>query len=280
MNAVGGRHLCLLLLAAVVAACACGGSHDSKASQASAGVPGEIRVKVTSVGFDQTSGGHYVLLWDDSESRELPIMVGDNEAQAIMLALHGIRPERPLTHNLLQSVIEQTGNRVDRILIAEVRNGIYYAKIYLDQGRYSIDCRPSDAIALATGANAPIYVQDRLFDLSPAPGERLVVVGKLPATAHALGITVEQLTPELASYFGASIQGGVLVSDVDRAAKKAGVTPGDIVLKVADHQIKALDDFSERMSAVSRGGVRLTLSRDGASRTVTVEGQVNGRQPR
>ena len=74
MNAVGGRHLCLLLLAVVVAACACGGSHDPKASQASAGVPGEIRVKVTSLGYDQTSGGHYVLLRDDSESRELPIM--------------------------------------------------------------------------------------------------------------------------------------------------------------------------------------------------------------
>src|SRR5208282_2605697 len=73
-------------------------------------------------------------------------------------------PERPLTHDLVRSIIGQTGNRVDRIVIGDMRNEVYYATIYMDGGRYTIDSRPSDAIALAMGMNAPIYVNDKLFE--------------------------------------------------------------------------------------------------------------------
>ncbi len=270
MKAVSGRHLCLLLVAAVVAACSCGRS-PSNPSTAAGLSPDEVRVHVARVGFDDGAGSHYVLLLDETESRELPILIGEGEAQAIMFALHGIKPERPFTHDLIRSIIGQTGNRVDRIVIADMRDEIYYATIYLDGGRYSIDSRPSDAIALAMGMNAPIYVNNKLFGSAPTLG--LGAGGKIPATAQALGLTVEQLTPELASYFGQPAGGrGVLVSGVSSPAEKAGVARGDIVVKVGDREVAALGDFSRQVADAKRGGaVTLTLKRGGSSRTVTLE---------
>ena len=278
MKSVGGRHLCLLLLAAVVTACSCGRS-PSNPSTAAELSPDAVRVQVARVGFDDETGSNYVLLLDETESRELPIMIGESEAQAILLALHGIKPERPFTHDLIRSIIGQTGNRVDRIVIADMRDEIYYATIYMDGGRYSIDSRPSDAIALATGMNAPIYVNNKLFGSAPALG--LGASGKIPDTARALGLTVEQLTPDLASYFGQPGGRGVLVSGVSSSAKKAGVARGDIVVKVGDREVTALDDFSRQAAQLKRGGtVTLTLNRGGSNRTVTLESSPAGDAPK
>src|SRR5277367_301244 len=199
MKAVGGRHVCLLLLAAVVAACSCGRSPSDSSASAKLS-PDDVQVQVARVGFDDQTGANYVLLIDQKQSRVLPIMIGESEATAILLALHGVKPERPLTHDLVRSIIGQTGNRVDRIVIGDMRNEVYYATIYMDGGRYTIDSRPSDAIALAMGMNAPIYVNDKLFESAPTLG--LSPSGKIPDTANALGLTVEELTPGLASAFG------------------------------------------------------------------------------
>ncbi len=270
MKAVGGRHLCLLLIAAVVAACSCGRSPSTGASAPAGLSPDDVKVQVSRVGFDNETGSHYVMLADETQSRELPIMIGENEAQAIMFAMRGIKPERPFTHDLIRSIIGQTGNRVDRIEIADMRDEIYYATIYMDGGRYSIDSRPSDAIALAMGMNAPIYVNNKLFGSAPALG--LGAGGKIPDTARALGLTVEQLTPDLASCFGQPGGRGVLVSGVSSSAMKAGVARGDIVIKVGDREVKALDDFSRQAAQIKRGGaVTLTLNRSGSNRTVTLE---------
>ncbi len=269
MKAVGGRHLCLLLIAAVVAACSCGRSPSTGASAPAGLSPDDVKVQVSRVGFDNETGSHYVMLADETQSRELPIMIGENEAQAIMFAMRGIKPERPFTHDLIRSIIGQTGNRVDRIEIADMRDEIYYATIYMDGGRYSIDSRPSDAIALAMGMNAPIYVNNKLFGSAPALG--LGAGGKIPDTARALGLTVEQLTPDLASCFGQPGGRGVLVSGVSSSAMKAGVARGDIVVKVGDREVKALDDFSRQTAQLKRGAVRLTLNRGGSNRTVTLE---------
>ncbi len=278
MRAVGGRFICLWL-AALVAACACGRSPQATggAAQSSIAHPDEVRVHVTSVGFDQATGAHYVLLHDDGQARELPIMIGDNEAQAILLALHNIKPDRPLTHDLLRSVIEETGNRLDRILISDMRDEVFYAKLFLDKGRVTIDSRPSDAIALAMASKAPIYVNSKLFEDAPDAGLGMLPAGKVPQVAHALGMTVEQLTPELAGYFGAPESGGVLVSEVDAAAQKAGVARGDLVVKVGERQVKALDDFEQTIAAArNSGAVNVTIVRSGADRTVML---VNGPAP-
>jgi hypothetical protein len=267
MKAVGGRHFCLLLLAVVMAACSCGRSPASSSASADLS-PDDVKVRVARVGFDDQTGSNYVLLLDPSQSRALPIMIGENEATAILLALHGVKPERPFTHDLIRSIIGQTGNSVDRIVIGDMRDEIYYATIYMDGGRYSIDSRPSDAIALAMGMNAPIYVNDKLFESAPALG--LSASGKIPDTAQALGLTVEQLTPELASAFGTPKAQGVLVSEVDPSARSAGVARGDIITRVGNSDVKALDDFSQEAASIKNGKVTLTLNRAGANYTVTL----------
>jgi uncharacterized protein len=263
MKPVGGIGLCLLLLAAFVEACA--GEHVPAIP------PDQVKVEVSNVGYDRDTQAHYVLLEDRGKGRELPIMIGDNEAQAIMLELHGVKPDRPLTHDLLRSIIEQTGNKIDRVLIGELRDEVYYAKIFMDQGRYAIDSRPSDAIALAMGVNAPIYVSDKLFESAPAVGGAPRTAQE-PELAHGWGITVQPLTPELAGYFGVTGGRGVLVAEVDTGAKKAGVERGDIIVKVGARDIKALDDFSQGVAAVKNGaGVAvLTVNRNGAEQTLTL----------
>jgi bifunctional DNase/RNase len=268
MKAVGATRLGLLLIAAVVAACSCGRPPSTTTTAELS--PDAVKVRVARLGFDDQTGSHYVLLLDETESRELPIMIGENEAQAIMLALHGIKPKRPFTHDLIRSIIGQTGNRVDRVVIADMRDETYYATIYMDGGRYSIDSRPSDAIALAMGMNAPIYVNNKLFQ--PASAPQLGASGKIPDTAQALGLTVEQLTPDLASLFGQPGGHGVLVSGVSSSAEKAGVARGDIVVKLGDREVTALVDFRRQAAKLERGAaVTLTLNRGGTSRTVTLE---------
>ncbi len=266
-KAVGGRHWCLLLLAAVMAACSCGRSPANSSSSAKVS-PDDVKVRVARVGFDDETGSNYVLLLDETRTRSLPIMIGESEATAILLALHGVKPERPFTHDLIRSIIGQTGNSVDRIVIGDMRDEIYYATIYLDGGRYSIDSRPSDAIALAMGMNVPIYVNNKLFESAPALG--MTPGGKIPDTARALGLTVEQLTPDLASAFGQPDGRGVLVSEVDTSAQKAGVARGDIVTKVGDRDIKALDDFNQDVAGIKNRNVAVTLNRDGSTHTVTL----------
>jgi uncharacterized protein len=261
--------VCLLWLA-VLAACSCNRSSESpNITRTSTTAPsGEVRVHVTSVGFDRATGAHYVLLHDDGQARELPIMIGDTEAQAILLALHNVKPDRPLTQDLLRSVIEETGNRLDRILISEMRDEVFYAKIYLDKGKVTIDSRPSDAIALAMASKVPIYVNSSLFE-DTSNGD-MIPSGKVPKTQRALGMTVEQITPELAEYFGGS-GAGVLVSEVDESAKKAGVARGDIVMRVGNHLVQGLDKFGEEVAAAKgQDTLRLTILRDGTARTVTI----------
>ncbi len=258
----GARALCVLLLAGLAACC--------MRQQAGPDIPADqVKVDVRTVGFDRASGAHVVILQDPSNKRELPILIGDNEAQAIMLELHGIKPPRPLTHDLLRDVISETGNHIDRVLIADMRDEVYYAKIFMDRGRYAIDSRPSDAIALAMGTGAPIYVTEKLFESVPATG--LPTAPQEPEVARALGITVQPLTPELASYFGAPEGRGVLVAEVDPQAEKAGVERGDIILRIGTRELKEPDDFSHDVAAAgATQPVTLTLRHDGSERTVTL----------
>jgi uncharacterized protein len=265
-----GHRLCLLLLAALVAACSCQrGKTGAAAIPLARETKGAVEVNVAKVGYDRSQQAHYVLLREDSRGRVLPVYIGDVEAQAIALALHGVKPERPLTADLLSSVIEKTGNHVDRVVIDQVRDEVFFASIYMDNGRYSVDSRPSDAIALAIRAGAPIFVASKLLETS-IPGE-VISRGTLPSTVHALGITVQELTPALGRVFDASAKTGVLVSDVAEPARGAGIQRGDVITRIDGHRIKALGDFSRDVSAAAGGAVTLTLARDGAEHAVTIK---------
>jgi uncharacterized protein len=272
MKAVGRRNLCLLLLAGLAAACACTRSSNTQPARLYQPNIHEVPVQVTNVGFDQDSGEHYVLLEDQSETRDLPIIIGPNEAYAIELALNNVEPPRPMTHDLLKAVIQQTGNHVDRVVISDLRNEVYYAKIFMDHGRYTIDSRPSDAIALASEMHVPIYVSDKLFESAPAVGK--ASVDKLPDTATAMGVTVQQVTPEIATYFGLQHPHGVLVAEVDPPAASSGLERGDIITDIGSREVKALGDFNADIAAAGRvpSPVMLTIRRGSDVRTIKLDG--------
>lgn len=263
----------ILLIAA--AACAC--THHGQADTAAAGAgPHEVRVQVTSVGLDHDSGTHFVLLEDQSQQRALPIMIGDSEAEAMMLEMHGLQAPRPLTHDLLRSLIEDTGNHVDRVVISDLRDDVFYAKIFLDRAKQPLDSRPSDAIALALGTNAPIYVNDRL--LEPAGKVRMGANTHFPRSVRAAGVRVQELTPEIASYFDVPVRSAVLVADIDPGAKRAGMRPGDLITKVDGKPVKALDDFDREIDEHKDGApVIFTIKRGHSEQDISVKPEDSAR---
>ena len=259
------QHWQGLLGLAIAALLLSGCAHEPAALPAFAD---QVRVDVTDVAYDHSTGTHYLVLEAKSGRRVLPIAIGDDEARAIMFELRGIKPERPLTYELLLRLIELTGNKVDRVVIGEVRDEVYYAKVYLDRGRYTLDSRPSDAIALAIGANAPIFVADRLLQTATAEARTPPI-----NLAKAMDITMQELTPELAQYFGVGVRNGVLVADIGKAAQTAGVERGDIVTQVNGRPITTLDEFSRAAAAALNGGdskVSLTIKRGDAVHVVTL----------
>ncbi|GBD05091.1 hypothetical protein HRbin20_00668 [bacterium HR20] len=125
------------------------------------------KVKVEVIGLSASTGsnGAYALiLKETSGERRLPIVIGAPEAQAIAAQMEGIKPTRPMTHDLLKNIIEQAGGTVSEVCIVELRESIFYAQITIEGLDLQVDARPSDAIALALRFDAPIYVMDSVLD--------------------------------------------------------------------------------------------------------------------
>lgn len=120
-------------------------------------------MKVRRVALDQQNNP-VVLLVDEEETVALPIWIGQAEAMAIAMRLQNVQPPRPMTHDLLQSVVEQLEAKVTRVVVCDVREQTYFAEIHLSRNGTSlvIDSRPSDAIALALRTEAPILVDDKV----------------------------------------------------------------------------------------------------------------------
>ena len=127
------------------------------------------KVQVDIMGLSPTpapgSGGYALILKEVGGERRLPIIIGSFEAQHIALELEGIKPPRPLTHDLLRNIIEQLGFSVNYVYINELRDGTFFAKIRMDVASLDeIDSRPSDAIALALKFAVPIYVSEEVMN--------------------------------------------------------------------------------------------------------------------
>lgn len=125
-----------------------------------------IEVIIDSIRVSLMSQHRIVVLKDMRGDRYLPIWIGPCEADAITIELQEMPPQRPLTHDLLKSVIRELGGKIVQILINDLRNDVYYARIVVDvSGKLlEIDSRPSDAIALAVRAKVPIYVAEVVMD--------------------------------------------------------------------------------------------------------------------
>jgi len=124
-----------------------------------------IPVEVVGVRVELPSNTPIVLLREQAGTRYLPIWIGASEAQAIASALEGIEPPRPQTHDLLRLVVETLGAEIDRVDVVELRNNIYYADLVMKRAgeSFHLSSRPSDAIALAVRARAPVFVAPQVL---------------------------------------------------------------------------------------------------------------------
>jgi len=113
-----------------------------------------------------TGGAYAILLKEVDGKKRLPIIIGAFEAQAIALEIEGIKPPRPLTHDLLKQLTDSLGATVLEVVIDELRDNTFYAKIILEVSGFSqeLDARPSDAIALAVRTQAPIFVAETVME--------------------------------------------------------------------------------------------------------------------
>lgn len=121
---------------------------------------------VESVRVHMLSSQHVVILREAEAERYLPIWIGSWEAQSIAMRLQGVEAERPLTHDLLATILDDLAVSVRHIIVSDLADETYRARIVLIQGGsdYEIDARPSDAIALAVRTSAPIFATEAVLD--------------------------------------------------------------------------------------------------------------------
>jgi len=124
-----------------------------------------IEMKVNGLAIDSTSKMPVVILTDMDEKRFLPIWIGVYEADAILVALENIAVPRPMTHDLIKTILETLEIEVDRVVIHDIKNNTFFARIHIikDGKEEEIDSRPSDAIALGLRVGAQIFVSEKVI---------------------------------------------------------------------------------------------------------------------
>ena len=164
-----------------------------------------------------------------------------------------------MTHDLMNNIIDHVKVKLVRVVINKVEGDIIYSILFftLDDSEVQIDSRPSDAIALALRAEAPIFVAREVFN---AVGVKLGEPGPVPRFILRQGLTVQQMTLPLARYFGLESSEGVLVSDVKPGspAEGAGLKTGDVIIEVNGQRIKSVRKIKSIFKEIGEGE-RITL---------------------
>lgn len=126
----------------------------------------DVEVELSRIIINEASDQQIIVLKERNGHRSFPIVIGIVEIFAIDRRLKGIKAPRPMTHDLLDNVISGLNAKVEKIVIDDLRNHTFYAKIHLNTNGKSvkIDSRPSDAIALGTATKAPIFVAEHVFE--------------------------------------------------------------------------------------------------------------------
>jgi len=170
MTALGRAGLIALLTLALTGSATARDRADLSAPKAT----GPQEVEVLSVVYDREALQPIVVLQGKRDKRNLALAIGPAEATGIAVPLQGLTPPRPLTHDLFLTLFGRLKVTLSRVVITDLRDNIYYATVFLtaDGAELTLDARPSDAIALAIRAKAPVLVEDRVFDKGghlPAP---------------------------------------------------------------------------------------------------------------
>lgn len=231
--------------------------------------PPFIEMEVKGVRIDPVSQSPVVILSDKDGKKALPIWIGLLEANAIDKELKQVSSPRPMTHDLLHSILAQTQVKVKEIKIIDLKDQTYYASLYLilNKGLIEVDARPSDAIILALKSKVPILVSAKVLDLQGFALSRQGGIGE----RH--GIRVQELTPSLASHFNFKGQKGVLVSEVlaGSVSEASGIKAGDIITKINLKEVGSAQEFEEMFDALRpEGTIRIVFFRDEKYREVNL----------
>ena len=127
-----------------------------------------IPVHIHSLGLDEQNNQPVLILREDGGLRVVPIWIGRPEAMAIMLAVQGVEPPRPMTHDLMMQIVTAAGYEVERVEITRVETGTFYAKLVLksEERTLEVDARPSDSLALAVRAGCQVFVAEEVMRVS------------------------------------------------------------------------------------------------------------------
>jgi bifunctional DNase/RNase len=133
-----------------------------------------VKAKINGLALDVSTNSPVVILSPENSDKLLPIWIGHFEAWAISMELSGLASKRPLTHDLIASMIKALGAQIKKVEVTDLIDSTFYAKIYLEINSkvFDIDARPSDSLAVALKTQAPIYVNDVLFSLSKEEKEK------------------------------------------------------------------------------------------------------------
>lgn len=125
-----------------------------------------IEVIIDSIRISLVSQHRIVMLRETDSERQLPIWIGPCEADAITIELQDVKIARPVTHDLLKNVINEMGGKISHVLVRDLNDGVFHARLFIDvNGKMlEIDCRPSDAIALAVRVKVPIFIADAVME--------------------------------------------------------------------------------------------------------------------
>lgn len=241
-----------------------------------------VPVELSTVGLDGRTGSPIVLLREPVSGSMLPIWVGNNEAQAIALSLHGVVMPRPMTHDLMTSLISALNAEVEEVVVTDLRNNTYFGLVRLrvagEKKIRDVDSRPSDALALALRTGAPIRVARKI--LAGIPEFEFIAPEGPNQVVQALGMTVVVATPSLRKEFKLGDRSGVVVTTVAGTAREKGIRRGDLVLEVNGKPIQDPAAFLEAVRSTRPPAlVRITYLREGDKRTVELPADVPARKP-
>jgi bifunctional DNase/RNase len=220
-----------------------------------------IEMEVKGVKLDTIGQNPVVILADKESKTALPIWIGLLEANAIDRELKNISSPRPMTHDLLHSILAQIQVKVKEVKIVELKDHTYFATLILilNQGVIEVDARPSDAIILSLKSKTPIFVSSKILD------QQGISLTKKDNLGERYGIRIQELTPSLASHFNFKGQRGVLVSEIvsGSASETSGIKAGDIITKVNLKEMGTVQEFEEVFDGLKTGSsAQILLFRD------------------
>lgn len=224
-----------------------------------------IPMEVATIGINPLVGAPVVLLRDGETGDIVPIFIGENEARAILLAMRDVRMPRPMTHDLLASMLSSLNATLRRVMVDDLEDGTFYGMLELEVSGYDapvlVDTRPSDGLALAVRTGAQILVARSV--INAAQGMEWEGLGS-DQVVSALGITVVEATPDYRDALDLPDEPGLLVWRSTGLAAAEGLTAGSMILEVNGTAPREPLDFLELIRATREGEpVLIRYWRDG-----------------